>query len=110
LVVSDISTSALPSGTLSATGGPQHLLDLTSIEDDVSATRFGSSGRSSLVAKSCVLPLFRGRSQIAWTHLTVWTLSSTRCAGVQSRRPTRRALQAPFRSGITIEDYQLTRS
>ena len=106
-VVSDISTSALPSGTLSPAGGPQHLLDLTSIEDD----GFGDSlrviweiepGRE--VLRAATLPRPAADRLDPPDRLDAF-IDAVRWGAIASADT--RALQAPFRSGITIEDYQL---
>lgn len=103
-VVSDAARSELPTEHLRQ---PQHLLDLTSIEDD----GFGETlrviweiepGREVLRAATLPRPV-AGRLDPP-ERLDAF-IDAVRWGAIASADP--RALQAPFRSGITIEDYQL---
>ena len=103
-VVSDVTRSELATGTLAQ---PQSLLDLTSIEDD----GFGETlrviweiepGREVLRAATLPRPV---AGQLDPPERLDAFLDAVRWGAIASADP--RALQAPFRSGITIEDYQL---
>lgn len=105
-VVADNTSSALPSGRLGSPA-PEHLLELTSIEDD----GFGDSlrviweiepGREVLRAATLPRPIV---GQLDPPDRLDAFIDAVRWGAIASADP--RALQAPFRSGITIEDYQL---
>ena len=103
-VVADITRSELPGEGFA---DPQSLLDLTSIEDD----GFGDTlrviweiepGRE--VLRAATLPRPTAGHLDPPEQLDAF-LDAVRWGAIASADP--RALQAPFRSGITIEDYQL---
>jgi superfamily II DNA or RNA helicase len=103
-VISDVTRSELATGTLAQ---PQSLLDLASIEDD----GFGETlrviweiepGRE--VLRAATLPRPVAGKLDPPDRLDAF-LDAVRWGAIASADP--RALQAPFRSGITIEDYQL---
>lgn len=103
-VVSDSTRSELPTEHLDQA---QHLLDLTSIEDD----GFGETlrvvweiepGRE--VLRAATLPRPSAEHLDPPERLDAF-IDAVRWGAIASADP--RALQAPFRSGITIEDYQL---
>jgi len=103
-VVADITRSELPGEGFAA---PQSLLDLTSIEDD----GFGDTlrviweiepGRE--VLRAATLPRPTAGHLDSPEQLDAF-IDAVRWGAIASADP--RALQAPFRSGITIEDYQL---
>ena len=103
-VVSDVTRSELATGTFAQ---PQNLLDLNSIEDD----GYGETlrviweiepGREVLRAATLPRPV---AGQLDPPERLDAFLDAVRWGAIASADP--RALQAPFRSGITIEDYQL---
>ena len=105
-IVSEITRSTLPSSTLpEANGNGQTLVSLTSIEDDALGEELQVIWELEPGARSydqSTLPDVTGFDQPgrldAFLDAVRWEAASS--ADV-------RALQAPFRSGIEIEDYQL---
>ena len=105
-VVSDVVQSALPADVLAKTGGrQQHLISLSSIEDD-------ALGETLQVIWE-IEPDARILEKVGLPEPTGFDLperfdaflNSVRWGAISSADI--RSLQAPFRSGITIEDYQL---
>ena len=105
-VVSDIQQSALPKEVLSKNGNnPQHLVFLSSIEDDALGETLQVIWEiepNALINEKSGLPDPTGfdlpKRFDAFLNAVKWGAISS--ADIRS-------LQAPFRSGITIEDYQL---
>lgn len=105
-VVSDVQRSALPVEVLSKVGGsPQHLVSLSSIEDDAlgeSLQIVWEIEPDARISEKSGLPEPTGFDSPtrfeAFLNAVKWSAISS--ADIRS-------LQAPFRSGITIEDYQL---
>jgi superfamily II DNA or RNA helicase len=103
-VVSDATRSELPDETFRE---PQYLLNLTSVEDD----GFGDTlrviweiepGREVLRAATLPRPI---TDRLDAPQQLDAFIDAVRSGAIASADP--HALQAPFRSGITIEDYQL---
>jgi superfamily II DNA or RNA helicase len=102
-VVTDVRASQLPG---SGAGRPQHLVTAASIEDDalgeeiqvVWETEVGARGMERVLLPSPAHGFDDPRRLAAFLDAVRWGAASQ--ADVRS-------LQAPFRSGITIEDYQL---
>lgn len=107
-VVSGIVTSSLPPDVLSAAdGGQQHLVRLSSVEDDglgqdLSVVWELEAGAKVLATATLPTPA-TGKFDDP-VRLAAF-LDAVRWGAVTSADS--KALQAPFRSGITIEDYQL---
>jgi SNF2 family DNA or RNA helicase len=105
-VVSEIQQSALPAEVISKTGGnPQHLVSLSSIEDDALGEMLQVIWEiepDARINEKSGLPDPTGfdspKRFDAFLNAVRWGAISS--ADIKS-------LQAPFRSGITIEDYQL---
>ena len=105
-IVTDVARSTLPDSPLHPSGnGAQHLVSLSSIEDDALGDElqvFWELEPGAKVIEKVALPDPTGFDEP--THLDAfldavrWGAAST--ADVKS-------IQAPFRSGIDIEDYQL---
>jgi len=103
--VSDVARSTLP--PTSSSSRPEHLLDLTSVEDD----GYGDTLRviwevepGRQVLRSATLPTPDPGRLDPPERLDAF-IDAVRWGAIASADP--RSLQAPFRSGITIEDYQL---
>ncbi len=105
-VVGEIRQSALPSDPLLAgDGAPQHLLTLSSVEDDAFTEELQVVWEIEPGARPierAALPVPAGFDPPARFDAV---LDAVRWGAATSADV--RALQAPFRSGITIEDYQL---
>lgn len=106
-VVSDIGPSRLPPDVFAATNGPQHMVELTSVEDDGYGDQLRviweiEPGRG--VLRSATLPVPTLGRLDAPERLDAF-LDAVRWGAIASADT--QALQAPFRSGIEIEDYQL---
>lgn len=110
-VVSDVVPSALPTDVLYNTQTePQHLISLSSIEDDA-----GGPGRSSETLQVVweIEADARINERVGLPEATGFDqperfdafLNAVRWGAISSADI--RSLQAPFRSGVTIEDYQL---
>ena len=104
-VVSDVIPSTLPPSPLSGREEPQHLVTLNSIEDDALGETLQVVWElepGAQVSEGIELPEPTGfdppKRLDAFLHAVRWGAIAS--ADV-------RALQAPFRSGIEIEDYQL---
>jgi len=104
-VVTDVVGSTLPTSLLSDDGKPQHLVTLVSVEDDALGEELQVIWElepGARVYDAMALPAPMGfdepRRLDAFLNAVRWGAASS--ADVQ-------ALQAPFRSGIDIEDYQL---
>ena len=105
-VVSDVIRSTLPPGDSgSDQGPPQHLLTLTSIEDDALGEELEVVWEiepGARVLERAGLPTVDGFDHPerlrAFLHAVQWGAVTNADFD---------ALQAPFRAGITIEDYQL---
>lgn len=104
-VVQEVRRGALPSDPLVETSGPQHLVTLSSVEDDGMGEELRVIWQlepGAVVQEQMGLPIVDGfddpRRLDAFLDAVRWGAVSS--ADV-------RALQAPFRSGIAIEDYQL---
>lgn len=105
-VVADVSASALP-GSNGSGGGPERLVTLNSVEDD----RYDESiqvlwglERGAQVLEQATMPAFDPERLDDPERLAAF-LDALRWGAVTSADSA--ALQAPFRSGIAIEDYQL---
>jgi phosphatidylserine/phosphatidylglycerophosphate/cardiolipin synthase-like enzyme len=100
-VVSDVAASALDDG------GAQHLLELTSVEDDGLGDELSVIWEiepGTAVLETATLPQPQADRFDDPERLDAF-LDAVRWGAITSADS--RALQAPFRSGITIEDYQL---
>ena len=106
-VVADVRQSALPPDVLARLdGGPQHLVTLSSVEDDALGEELQVVWEvepGAEVLEKATLPrpgdgLDDPTRFDAFLNAVRWGAATS--ADVQ-------ALQSPFRSGITIEDYQL---
>jgi superfamily II DNA or RNA helicase len=105
-VVSEVQRSALPADVLSKAGAkPQHLVSLSSIEDDALGETLQVVWEiepDARISEKSGLPEPTGFDSPtrfeAFLNAVKWGAISS--ADIRS-------LQAPFRSGITIEDYQL---
>ncbi|MGC4044835.1 MAG: DISARM system SNF2-like helicase DrmD [Armatimonas sp.] len=101
-VITDVRPSQLPAGG----GTPQHLVSASSIEDDalgeeiqvIWETEIGAQGLDRVLLPSPASGFDDPRRLAAFLDAVRWGAASQ--ADVRS-------LQAPFRSGITLEDYQL---
>lgn len=106
-VVSDIRRSSLESDPLTIHGGVQNLVELSSVEDDglgetLSVVWEIEAGARVLASETFPIPR-KGRFDDP-RRLSAF-LDAVRWGAVTSADS--RALQAPFRSGIVLEDYQL---
>jgi superfamily II DNA or RNA helicase len=106
-VVTEITISALPPDPLSGEGPRQHLLGLSSVEDDALSEDLqvvweAEVGRR--IRERATLPEVRAGSFDEPSTLAAF-LDAVRWGAVTSAESD--ALQAPFRSGIAIEEYQL---
>ncbi|MFC1600822.1 DISARM system SNF2-like helicase DrmD [Candidatus Sumerlaeota bacterium] len=104
-VVSDVRRSSLPSSPLDPSGSAQHVVSLTSVEDDALGEELQVIWEiepDAHVFEKMALPEPTGFDDPirldAFLNAVIWGASSS------ADKP---ALQAPFRSGIEIEDYQL---
>jgi SNF2 family DNA or RNA helicase len=104
-VVSDVTRCTLPQSPLSSSNGTQHLVSLTSVEDDALGEELQVIWEiepDAYVYEKVALPEseeFDPPPRLdAFLHAVCWGASSNADF---------RTLQAPFRSGIEIEDYQL---
>lgn len=105
-VVTDVTRSALESRALQPSGnGVQHLVGLSSIEDDA----FGEELQvvwelepGARVVEKVALPVASGLDE---PHRLDAFLNAVRWGAASSADT--RSIQSPFRSGIDIEDYQL---
>ena len=104
--VSEVQQSTLPVEILSTNGGkPQHLISLSSIEDDAigeSLQVIWELEPGTNIEEKIGLPQPNGFDSPE--RLDAF-MNAVRWGAVSSADM--RALQAPFRSGIEIEDYQL---
>lgn len=105
-VVADVSKSALPAEVISTAGGnQQHLVSLSSIEDDALGETLQVVWEiepDAHINEKSGLPDPTGFDTP--TRFDAF-LNSVRWGAISSADI--KSLQAPFRSGITIEDYQL---
>jgi SNF2 family DNA or RNA helicase len=105
-VVSDVVRSALPADIVSRNGGnPQHLVSLSSIEEDALGETLQVIWEiepDAHINEKSGLPDATGFDSPKRFDAF---LNSVRWGAISSADI--RSLQAPFRSGITIEDYQL---
>ncbi len=104
-VVTDVLPSTLPPPHVGDLASPQHLVTLSSIEDDAtaeSAQVIWEIEPGALTIERMELPAPTGFDPPA--RLDAF-LDAVRWGAIASADV--RALQAPFRSGIDIEDYQL---
>ncbi len=104
-VVNEVTQTSLPTQVLRSEDGHQHLVSLSSVEDDALGEELQVVWEiepSAFVHEKMALPEPTGfddpRRLDAFLDAVRWGAAST--ADV-------RALQSPFRSGIEIEDYQL---
>lgn len=104
-VVIEIATSTLPDSPLFPAGEPQHLVTLASVEDDALGEELQVLWElepGARVVEDLALPAPTGldtpQRLAAFLNAVRWGAASS--ADV-------RALQAPFRSGVDIEEYQL---
>jgi superfamily II DNA or RNA helicase len=104
-VVSDVQASSFDGGMA---GAPvQHLVELSSVEDDGLSQELGVIWEiepGAMVLETATLPRPRVDRFDEPERLDAF-LDAVRWGAITSADS--RALQAPFRSGITIEDYQL---
>jgi superfamily II DNA or RNA helicase len=107
-VVSDVVVGSLPPDVLSAAeDGHQHLVSLSSVEDDGLGQELSVVWEiepGAKVLSTATLPTPAAGSFDDPVRLAAF-LDAVRWGAVTSADS--KALQAPFRSGITIEDYQL---
>ncbi len=106
-IVSDVQASQLPGDPLALTDPQQHLITMSSVEDDglgevLSVVWELEPGARTLA--TATLPEPRAGHFDPPEQLAAF-LDAVRWGAVTSADAT--ALQAPFRSGISIEDYQL---
>lgn len=105
-VVTEVSGSALPTDPLSShANGPQHLVTLSSVEDDALGEELRVVWElepGARVLEKAALPEPAGFDEPR--RLDAF-LDAVRWGAISSANV--RALQSPFRSGIDIEDYQL---
>jgi superfamily II DNA or RNA helicase len=106
-VVSEVVPSALPTDPLAGETGRQHLLTLSSVEDDALSEELqvvweAEVGRR--IRERATLPDVTPDGFDDPSTLAAF-LDAVRWGAVTSAE--RDTLQAPFRSGISIEDYQL---
>ncbi len=105
-VVTDVKRSALPGDPLHpVNGSPQHLVSLSSVEDDGEGEELEVIWEiepGAAVHERVQLPEPSGFDD---PHRLNVFLNAVRWGAISSADV--RALQAPFRSGIEIEDYQL---
>jgi ERCC4-related helicase len=104
-VVNDVLPSSLPLSPFNPSQEPQHLISLTSIEDDALGENLQVVWEvepGAKVSEKVALPEPRGFDPPE--RLDAF-LNAVRWGAIASADA--RALQAPFRSGIEIEDYQL---
>jgi superfamily II DNA/RNA helicase len=104
-VVTDVARSTLPTPSLAATDGVQHLLSLASVEDDALGEElqvvWELEPGANLIERVALPPPtgFDEPERLdAFLDAVRWGAASS--ADIQS-------VQSPFRSGIDIEDYQL---
>jgi SNF2 domain-containing protein len=104
-VVSDVQASSFDGGLA---GAPiQHLVELSSVDDDGLSQELGVIWEiepGAMVLETATLPRPRADRFDEPERLDAF-LDAVRWGAITSADS--RALQAPFRSGITIEDYQL---
>jgi superfamily II DNA or RNA helicase len=106
-VVSDVSRGALVDVAAPGVVGPSHLIQLSSVEDDGFGEElkvFWEVEPGTVVLPKATLPRPVAGQFDAPDRLAAF-LDAVRWGAIASADA--RALQAPFRSGITIEDYQL---
>lgn len=99
-------TNVVPSTLATETGQPSHLVELSSVEDDAygdELTVFWEVEPGTVVLPKATLPQ-PGEGFDDPGRLSAF-LDAVRWGAIASADA--RALQAPFRSGISIEDYQL---
>lgn len=104
-VVTDVNPSTLPSSPLDKQTKPQHLVTLTSVEDDALGETLQVVWElepGAQISEKMALPEPTGFDP---PHRLDGFLDAVRWGAVASANV--RSLQAPFRSGIEIEDYQL---
>ena len=106
-LVKNVLASSLPVDVMSPSDTPQHLVDLSSVEDDGLGDELSviweiEAGTKVLETANLPTPV-AGRFDPPVRLQTF--LNAVRWGAVASADS--QALQAPFRSGITIEDYQL---
>jgi len=104
--VSDVQQSAIPSEVLAKNGdSPQHLITLSSIEDDALGETLQVIWEIEPAARINEKSGLPDPSGIDSPKRFNAFLNAVRWGAISSADI--RSLQAPFRSGITIEDYQL---
>ncbi len=106
-IVVEVLPSALPSSDTSFDGRADHLVTLSSVDDDGLSDElrvFWSLEGDALVLEQATLPVPQ-RDRLDDPERLAAFLDAVRWGAVASADG--KALQAPFRSGITIEDYQL---
>ncbi len=104
-VVTDVAGSTLPASALSADEKPQHLVTLSSVEDDALGEELRVIWEiepGAQILETIALPFPSGfdppRRLDAFLNAVRWGAASS---------ADMRMLQAPFRSGVDIEEYQL---
>ncbi len=107
-IAAEVSAGSLPADELSGSdAGVQHLVSLISVEDDGATDDLEVIWEvepGAAVLETATLPVPRNGGFDEPDELAAF-LDAVRWGAVASADP--RALQAPFRSGIQIEDYQL---
>ncbi len=107
-IVAEVSAGSLPTDELSGSdAGVQHLVSLISVEDDGATDDLDVIWEvepGAAVLETATLPVPRDGGFDDPSTLAAF-LDAVRWGAVASADP--KALQAPFRSGIQIEDYQL---
>jgi superfamily II DNA or RNA helicase len=106
-IVSDVSRGGVDTDLLTTDAEPQHLMSLVSIEEDATGEEIQviwelEPGRR--VIDQAALPAPDPNKLDPPARLDAF-LDAVRWGAIASADP--RHLQAPFRSGITLEDYQL---
>ena len=105
--VTDVRASALPADPALPAAGPQHLVELSSVEDDGYGDELGvvwEVEADARVLDAATLPTPRPGAFDPPDRLDAFT-DAVRWGAIASADDS--ALQAPFRSGIQIDDYQL---
>jgi hypothetical protein len=105
-LVTEVDRSTLPTDPLSSlTGGPQHLVGMTSIEEDALGKELQVLWELEPNAHTHDAALLRDPKGFDPPYRLDAFLDAVRWGAVQSTDSN--TLQLPFRSGISIEDYQL---
>jgi superfamily II DNA or RNA helicase len=104
-VVTDVVGSTLPTSPLSDNGKPQHLVTLASVEDDALGEELQVIWELEPGARAFDVMALPAPTGFDEPHRLDAFLNAVRWGAASSADV--RMLQAPFRSGIDIEEYQL---